>query len=422
MFRFFHPFLFLLARSTANDLQKQIEFLKAENEILRKHVPKKHLHLSQEERAKLLKLGKELGPGIRHVITIVSYSTFRCWVRKEEGSKAVTRKGRPRLAALVRELVVMMGKETGWGYTKILGELKKLRVGPIGRTSVKNILIEHGLDPGPKRGKGTWSDFLHVHAETLWQCDFFSRHVWTLKGPRQIFALAFIHLGTRRVFVTPGSFKPDAAWMETQAKAFLEHVAAERLSCSIVTRDYDGMYTKPFEQVFKDRSIQLKKVGPHAPNLNAFIERWIQSIQQEALDHFICFGKAHFDYIVSEYVAYYLEHRPHQSLGNAILPRPGEPPLKVISDKDDAEPLTLDKIKCEQRLGGLAQALLPRCLTDVVRFSIVKDHSALAVRAAPIRALANYQIGLPSFTFYWHSLLVEFVVFPVHGNDLRFAY
>ena len=55
---------------------------------------------------------------------------------------------------------------------------------------------------------------------------------------------------------------------------------------------------------------------------NAYIERWIQSAQQEALDHFIIFGKTHFDYIVAEYVAYYHECRPHQGLDNKLLPLP----------------------------------------------------------------------------------------------------
>lgn len=114
MVRIFHPLLFLLARSTADDLQKQIEFLKAENEMLRKRVPKKQIFLEPAEKTTLLKLGKELGPAIRYLITIVSYSTFRRWVRKEEG-KGPTRKGRPRLAAIVRELIVMIAKETGWG-------------------------------------------------------------------------------------------------------------------------------------------------------------------------------------------------------------------------------------------------------------------------------------------------------------------
>ncbi|HEX5470423.1 MAG TPA: integrase core domain-containing protein [Lacipirellulaceae bacterium] len=353
MVRIFHPLLFLLARSTPDDLQKQNEFLKAELEILRKHVPKKYIILEPAEREKLLKLGKELGPAIRHLITIVSYSTFRRWVRKEEGRTEPSRKGRPRLAAIIRELVVMIAKETGWGYTRILGELRNLRVGPICRQSIKNILIEHGFDPGPKRGKGTWSDFLRIHAETLWQCDFFSKRIWTLKGPRQIFALAFIHLATRRVFVTPGTFKPDAVWMEEQALAFLDHAAEEKLPCSIVTCDYDDKFSKPFVQVFKDRSIRIKRVGPRAPNLQAFIERWIQSLKHEALDHFIVMGEKHFDFIVSEYVAFYHDHRPHQGIGNVLLPLPrGEPPEEA-DDDSLRPPLKLTDIKCERRLGGV---------------------------------------------------------------------
>jgi putative transposase len=72
----------------------------------------------------------------------------------------------------------------------------------------------------------------------------------------------------------------------------------------------------------------------------------------ECLDHFLVFGKRHLDYLVREFVAYYHECRPHQGLGNSLLPRPNEPPGKT-TEKERAEPLDLSQIKCQTRLGGL---------------------------------------------------------------------
>jgi len=105
MGRLFQPLLFLLARSTADDLRKQVEFLKAENELLRKRVPRQRIFLKAGERARLLKLGKELGPAIRHIITIVEYSTYRRWVRKESGMMVKPRKGRPRIAEVTSRTI-----------------------------------------------------------------------------------------------------------------------------------------------------------------------------------------------------------------------------------------------------------------------------------------------------------------------------
>jgi putative transposase len=63
--------------------------------------------------------------------------------------------GRPKTALEVRELVLRLARETGWGYTRILGELKKLGICSICRSTVVNILKEAGLDPCPKRGEQT---------------------------------------------------------------------------------------------------------------------------------------------------------------------------------------------------------------------------------------------------------------------------
>jgi putative transposase len=252
--------------------------------------------------------------------------------------------GRPRISEQTSDIIVRIAKETGWGYTRILGELKKLKL-IVSRTTVQNVLRRNGLEPGPKRGRGTWDDFLRMHAETLWQCDFFSKKIWTPTGWRQYFVLAFLHLGTRQVFVTKACRKPDSDWMKRQADAFLSHIAKQGQTCEWLLHDYDGMFIKAFDDAFRNHGAKIKKVGPQAANMNAFIERWIQSIKHECLDHFLVFGEDHFNYLISEYVEHYHLERPHQSLGNEPLAAK----LKIARrGGDDGEP-----IGCRERLGGL---------------------------------------------------------------------
>ncbi len=115
-------------------------------------------------------------------------------------------------------------------------------------------------------------------------------------------------------------------------------------------RDRDNKFKNGFDKVIKDGGVKIHKTAHRAPNQNAFIERWVQSIGQECLDHFLAFGEKHLDYLVSQYVAHYHLERPHQSLGN-------EPLLKMSSidkppDKNESSN-PAGSIKCQTRLGGL---------------------------------------------------------------------
>ena len=82
-----------------------------------------------------------------------------------------------------------MAKETGWGSTRICGEVNKLGCGEISRTTVLKILREHNLEPTPKRGPGFWHDFIHRHKDTLYACDFFTKKVRTMSGLIEIYLL-----------------------------------------------------------------------------------------------------------------------------------------------------------------------------------------------------------------------------------------
>lgn len=313
--------------------------------MLRKRIVKKRIFVTKDERKRLMKLGNAIGPGIYHLITIVHPRTYRRWISEKNAVKKKKKMGRPKTLESIRKIVIRIAKESGWGYGRILGELKKLRIRPIAHSTIKNILKDAGMLPRPKRGPGTWSEFLKIHADTLCQIDFFSKCIWTPKGLRQCFVLAFLHLGTRRVYASPCTFQPNIAWMKQQAAAFLDHARSQGLRVDIINRDRDGKFMAEFDAVLKDAGCQFFRTAAQAPNQNVFIERWIQSIKHECLRNFIVFGQKHFDFLVAEYTSYYNELRPHQSLHNK--PLTGE-------WQELVEPLkNANEVTCTTRLGGL---------------------------------------------------------------------
>ena len=130
--------------------------------------------------------------------------------RKFSTAKNTERKpGRPKTAVDIRELVLRLAKENGWGYTRILGDLKKLGIGTVCRFDVVNIRKEAGLDPGPKRGAGIWDDFLTRHAATLWAADFLSFKSSTANGIVDLYLLFFIDIGSRRVIISNPTTSPN---------------------------------------------------------------------------------------------------------------------------------------------------------------------------------------------------------------------
>ncbi len=354
--RLLQPLFALFAAATDSQLARMVEYLRAENRILRDRLPER-LTVTARERARLVRLGTRMGPAIRDLITIVTPRAFARWAAAERGQKTTARPaarkpGRPRTPEDIRKLVLKIANENGWGYARVLGELKKLGIRTVSKTTVANILREAGLDPGPRRGPGTWDEFVRRHAATLWACDFLSVRGATLTGFVDLYLLFFVHVGTRRVTAAGVTARPDAAWVAQQARNASMAMADLGLPATHVLVDHDGKFTPGFDAVFEAEGAEVKRVGPAAPNLNAYAERWAQSLRAECLDHFLVLGEGHLRHLVQQYVEHFNAERPHQARGNVPLPD-----AEAAEAADAGEPAVLQlpggEVRCRERLGGL---------------------------------------------------------------------
>ena len=337
----FSELLSLLGRITQENLTHQIEYLKVENEILRKRVGRS-IRPTLVERRRLVKFGAPLGKDLKNIITVVTYETFLLWVRRykrKKDSENTKKCGRPKTLEEIRKLVVRLAKENAWGYVRILGELNKLGVKRLSKSNVKNILKENGIDPVPKRAGDSWDNFIKRHFQTLWACDFFTKQVITALGPRMFFVLFFINIKTRRVYVAGTTQFPKQEWVNKQAKNVLPLLGSGKNGKKLLIRDRDKKFSGGFDELFENSGFTVQKNPFMSPNMNSYAESWVGTIKRECLNHFIVFGERHLRYLISEYVAHYNTNRPHSSMGN----RPLESRLAKYTGE----------IKCRSKLGGI---------------------------------------------------------------------
>jgi len=111
----------------------------------------------------------------------------------------------------VVDLVLKMARENpSWGYSRIQGALMNLGAS-ISRSTIKNILVEHGLEPAPERRKRTpWKTFLQAHWGAIRAADFFSVEVLTPHGLIHHFVFFVIDLKTRKVEIAGVTHAPTA--------------------------------------------------------------------------------------------------------------------------------------------------------------------------------------------------------------------
>src|SRR5262249_44162426 len=103
---------------------------------------------------------------------------------------------------------------------------------------------------------------------------------------------------------------PTAEWISRQIIEAFPWDSSPRY----LIRDRDTAYGPIFRQRLRAMGIRDKPTAPRSPWQNPYVERLIDTIRWECLDHVIVFGEAHLRRILGRYAAYYNESRIHRSL------------------------------------------------------------------------------------------------------------
>ena len=166
-------FLLILAGWINRHQQEVIQYLEAENRLLREKSGKwniplagKRILLNDDQRRRLAVKGKVLGrKALQQIATIVTPDTIR-WHReliaaKWDYSKRRKNMERPPVSQEVVDLVLVMARENpSWDYNRIHGALANPGH-QVSDATVGSILRNHGIDPAPdRRRRTTWKSFL----------------------------------------------------------------------------------------------------------------------------------------------------------------------------------------------------------------------------------------------------------------------
>jgi len=329
--------------------QEVIDYLLAENKVLKEKLAKQRILLNDDQRRRLAVKGKILGrKRLEEVGTLFTPDTILRWHRqlvtkKWDHSDKQKSVGRLRIRQVIIDLILRFAKENpSWGYDRIQGALANVGY-HISDTTVGNTLKAHGIEPAPDRQRQTtWATFLKAHWNVLAAIDFTTVEVWTKGGLVTFYLLFAMELKSRRVHFAGCTTNPGASWMKQVARDLTNFEDGFLTGKRYVIMDRDGKFCESFRDILHGAGVESLRLPARSPNLNAHLERFFGSLKSECLDRMIFFGESSLRTSVREFLAHYHSERNHQGLANAII----DPGKEVGQD-------AAGEIECRERLGGL---------------------------------------------------------------------
>jgi len=88
--------------------------------------------------------------------------------------------------------------------------------------------------------------------------------------------------------------------------------------------DRDPLYTTELCAILEAGGVTHIRLAAQSPNLNAYAERFVRSIKEEALHRIVPLGERHLRSVVREYIEHDHEERNHQRLENGLIAPAGD--------------------------------------------------------------------------------------------------
>jgi putative transposase len=162
-----------------------------------------------------------------------------------------------------------------------------------------------------------------AHARGLLACDFLAVDTVRLQV---VYALFFVEVHTRRVFVAGRTAHPTTERVVQQARNVCWDLERADVHPTVLLRDRDAKFGAAFDAVLAAQGVRIVHTPVRAPRANAYAERWVRTVREDCLDWLLILSPSHLERALREYECHYNRARPHRSLAlRAPLAR-GQPP------------------------------------------------------------------------------------------------
>jgi len=150
-----------------------------------------------------------------------------------------------------------------------------------------------------------------------------------------------MELATRRVQIAGITPHPTAAFMQQCARQLTDSFDGFLLGKRYLLHDRDTKFTQAFDALLKSSGVEPVLLPVRSPHLNAYCERFIRSIKEEALERMVMLGERALHHAIRQYLVHYHTERNHQGLDNRLIAPEG------------AVDCQTGRVVRRERLGGL---------------------------------------------------------------------